>query len=395
LGGVAGGLSERLGIDATVIRIGLVLLALVSGVGVVAYVVAWLVLPLAGGNGAIALRAVADRRGLVLALAFVPALAATLVIGADLDAGFLAPLGWASFVSAAGLVLVWRNAEPDELAWLHQVLDPVVHLGSGPPPALRALAVRIAIGLVLLVGGLALVAFGHTTTAVLRPVGGALLILAAVVVLFGPWWLRLGRNLIDERQARLRAEDRADMASRVHDSVLQTLALIQRSADNPQRVVQLARAQERELRAWLFEGQVPGAIGQGATTLVAGMQVIAGEVEAAHRVTVEVVTVGDCPLDDDLRALLEAAREATVNAAKWSGAPVVSLFSEVEPGRVSVFVRDRGTGFDPVAVADDRRGVAESIRARMQRHGGRATLRTAPGEGTEVELTLARREERA
>jgi signal transduction histidine kinase len=180
------------------------------------------------------------------------------------------------------------------------------------------------------------------------------------------------------------------MAARVHDSVLQTLAMIQRSSDQPQRVVQLARAQERELRAWLFEGDLPGTLGDDVSSLAAGVHLIAREVETAHGVSVDVVTVGDAPLDDGLRALLAAAREATVNAAKWSEAPVVSLFSEVESGQVSVFVRDRGQGFDLDAVADDRRGIAQSIQARMMRLGGRAIIRSAPGEGTEVELGVAR-----
>lgn len=212
-----------------------------------------------------------------------------------------------------------------------------------------------------------------------------------MVVLFGPWWLRLVRDLVSERQARQRAEDRADMAARVHDSVLQSLALIQRAADDPQKVVQLARSQERELRAWLFDGDIPTAVGDKVATIGAGVQLIATEVEDRHGVPVEVVTVGDCTLDDDrLRALLDAAREATVNAAKWSGSPTISLFAEVEPGRVSLFVRDRGRGFDPDAVAGDRHGIAESIEARMLRHGGRAELRTAMGDGTEVELVMPR-----
>ena len=180
------------------------------------------------------------------------------------------------------------------------------------------------------------------------------------------------------------------MAARVHDSVLQTLAMIQRSCDQPQKVVQLARAQERELRAWLFEGALPGGVGDGAASLAAGVQAIAAEIEAAHGVPVDVVTVGDCPLDDRLHALLGAAREATLNAAKWSGTPAISLYAEVEPGRASVFVRDRGRGFDPDAVAPDRRGIAHSIQARVLRAGGRAAVRTALGEGTEVELSVPR-----
>jgi len=209
-------------------------------------------------------------------------------------------------------------------------------------------------------------------------------------VLFGPWWLHLVRDLVAERQARLRAEDRADMAARLHDSVLQSLALIQRAADDPQRVVQLARSQERELRAWLFDGDTLGTAGDQAATLAAGVRLVASEVEERHRVPVEIVTVGDCDLDDRLRALLHAVREATVNAAKWSGASAISLFAEVERATVSIFVRDRGCGFDPDVVGRDRHGIAESIQARMVRQGGRSEIRTSLGKGTEVALIMPR-----
>jgi signal transduction histidine kinase len=217
-------------------------------------------------------------------------------------------------------------------------------------------------------------------------------VIGAIAVLCGPWWLRVMRDLGVERQARIRAEERAEMASRVHDSVLQTLALIQRRADSPQQVVQLARAQERELRSWLFDGRAPGSMDGIAATFAAAIRLIQQDVEAQYGVAIEAVTVGDCELhdDDDLGALLAAAREAAVNAAKWSGAPVISLFAEVEPGEVSVFVRDRGRGFDPDAVPADRKGLAESVRARMERRGGQASIRSVPGEGTEVSLTMPR-----
>ncbi len=178
------------------------------------------------------------------------------------------------------------------------------------------------------------------------------------------------------------------MAARLHDSVLQTLALIQRRADDPQQVVQLARVQERELRSWLFEGRAPGEV--DATSFADGIRQIQRDVEARHGVPVEVVTVGDCVLEDDVGALLAAAREATVNAAKWSGAGVVSLYAEVEPDKLEVAVRDRGKGFDPDSVPGDRKGLAESIHGRMSRHGGTALVNSAPGEGTKVTLTLPR-----
>jgi signal transduction histidine kinase len=386
--GVAGGISRRCGIDVTFVRIGFVLFALFGGFGAATYLALWLVLPMEGQTTSIAARAAADRRGIVLALAFLPALLGTLIVFAALHVGFVTSFAWPLFVGAAALVLIWRNCDPEERAWLHGALEPVIQLGAPRTRRRRVLVLRLVLGAVLL--GIALVTVGqrHPATSVLRPITGALLVVAAIVVLFGPWWLRLAREMVAERQARARAEDRADMAARVHDSVLQTLALIQRSAQEPQRVVQLARAQERELRAWLFDGDLPGGVGDDAETLVQGMQAIAKEVEADHRVPVDVVTVSDCLLDDRLRALLAAAREATVNAAKWSGAPTVSLFAEVESTKVSVFVRDRGKGFDADDVAEDRRGIAESIQARMLRQGGRAVVLSAPGEGTEVRLSL-------
>jgi signal transduction histidine kinase len=215
------------------------------------------------------------------------------------------------------------------------------------------------------------------------------LVTAGIVLFLGPWWLRIARELVLERQARVRAEEREEMAARIHDSVLQTLALIQRRADDPQKVVQLARLQERELRSWLFEGRSLDDA-DGDMSFAAGVRQIQQDVESRYGVPVEAVTVGDCELDDNLGALLAAAREATVNAAKWSGASVISLFAEVEAEEVSLVVRDRGKGFDPEAVPEDRKGLAESIHGRMNRRGGTATVTSAPGEGTKVTLKIPR-----
>jgi len=399
LGGVAGGLSARLGIDVTLVRVALVVFGLASGVGVAAYVVAWLLLQPDDGSDTdgsdtdrsdtIASRALSDGRGLVLALAFAPALVVVLVVSSALGAGFVASLGWPALVSAAGLVLIWRNGEDDERTRLRHLVAPLTQVGSGPGRSLRSLVYRVVVGAVLVAVGLFALVRGHPGIRLLAPVGGAFLVAAGFVVVFGPWWLSLARELVSERQARMLAEQRADMAARVHDSVLQTLALIQRTAANPAKVVQLARAQERELRSWLFEGRVPGSFEKGqVATLASGVALIEHQVEEAHAVAVDAITVGDAPLDDRLQSLLEAAREATVNAAKWSGAATVSIFAEVEPERVSVFVRDRGKGFEPGLVSSESRGIAESITGRMSRHGGTSHIRTAPGEGTEVELSM-------
>jgi signal transduction histidine kinase len=387
VGGVAAAIAGRIGRDVTTVRIVLVVAAVLSGGFVAAaYVVAWMLIPMAGTQGSIAGKAMTDRRGIALVAGFWSVLIVVRILASVLHAGFLGSLLWPLAIGGACLVLIWRNAPEDEQAMLRRQVQPLLGLTTGSRRT--GLILRLTVAAILLAGGIGALQSAHENVALLKPLAGVALLISAIVVVLGPWWLRIARDLVVERQARIRAEERADIAARVHDSVLQTLALIQRRADQPQQVVALARAQERELRSWLFDGRPPGSIDDAATTLAGGVRLIQQEVEAQHGIAVEVVMVGDCPLDDDLAALLAAAREATVNAAKWSGASVVSIFAEVEPAEVSVFVRDRGRGFDPEAVPTDRKGVAESIRARVTRHGGNAAIRSTPGEGTEVSLSM-------
>jgi signal transduction histidine kinase len=386
-GGVAAGLAARLGFDVNVVRIAFVVATVFTGgTFAVGYVLAWLLVPADGADGNLAIRALTDRRGLTVAAGIGSLTFIAWVIFSVLQAGWLSNLAWPLGLCVAGIVLIWRNAPADEQAAMRQLAEPLLSVTGGEGRS--RIVLRVLLAAVLLVGGLATLLSGHHPAAFLRPLGGVALVIAAIVVAFGPWWLRIARDLVLERQARARAEERADMAARVHDSVLQTLALIQRGADDPQRVIQLARAQERELRSWLFDGRAPGSL--DVMTLADGVRLIQQDVEAQHGIAVEAVTVGDCELDDDLGALLAAAREATVNAAKWSGASVASIFAEVEPAEVSVFVRDRGRGFDPEAVPSDRKGLAESVRSRVNRRGGHAAIRSTPGEGTEVSLTMPR-----
>src|ERR1700722_606963 len=271
---------------------------------------------------------------------------------------------------------------------MRHLVAPLESLSGGADNPRRGTRLRLAVSATLLVAGLGVLFSLHGGLKLLAPLGGFVLVAAGIVVLLGPWWLRIARDLLVERQARARAEERADMAARVHDSVLQTLALIQRSAEDPQTVVQLARAQERELRSWLVEGRAPGDT--EVTSFAEGIKEIQRDVEARHGIPVEVVTVGDCPLDEHLSALLAAAKEARVNAARWSGASVISLFAEVERDKVEGAVRARGSGFDIYSVPADRKGVAESIRGRMLRHGGKAVVQSTLGEGTKGTLTMAR-----
>jgi signal transduction histidine kinase len=388
LGGVATGLAKRTGFDVGVIRALIVVAAFITtGFVAAIYVVVWLLIPAVGAKSSIGARALTDKRGLGLAAAVTSILVLALVIASALNAPWITSLAVPVIVCGIGLSLISRNAPPEELEVLRGLTDPVA--GTGHSGRRRFLRMLLALGLVLL-GLFALLGINPTASELLRPLVGVLLLVGGIATALGPWWMRIARDLVAERQARIRAEERAEIATRVHDSVLQTLALIQRRAGDQHQVVQLARAQERELRSWLFDGRPPGSIDGQAETVADAVRLIQQDVEAQHGMPVEAVTVGDCELDDDLTAMLDAAREATVNAAKWSGADVVSLFAEVEPDSVSLFVRDRGRGFDPDAVPADRKGLAESVRARMARRGGSVTVRSAAGAGTEIGLAMPR-----
>jgi signal transduction histidine kinase len=393
-GGVAAGMAAWRGFSVNTVRIVMVLIALVTGgFGVPFYVAAWLLIPAAGEDSSIASRARSDSRGIALAAGLATLLAFLLFVVGVFNTGWPSSWAWPQVFTVAGLTLIWRNASPDEQATLRRLAEPLSAAAASPVRreggrgGRRGSAIRLGIAGVLIFGGAGWLASAHQSLALLRPLGGAVLVIAGLVLLLGPWWLRIGRDVVQERQAKVRAQERLDIAARIHDSVLQTLALIQRRADDPQKVIQLARLQERELRSWLFEGRDPA---EADITLAAGVRQIQQDVESRYGVPVEAVTVGDGELDEDLNALLAAAREATVNAAKWSGASVISLFAEVEPDAVSIVVRDRGKGFDPAAVPEDRKGLAESVHGRMARRGGTAIVTSAEGEGTKVTLKMPR-----
>ncbi len=299
LGGVCAGISDSTAIDVTIVRIGFALLGLVSGVGVLLYALAWLIVPLGGESSNIFGRAVHDGRGIRLVLAIIPAFIVAQVVASSLHVGFVGSFIWSVFLAAGAAVLIWRNASDDERAWIDRDLIPMVRPDRDRHSP-RSVWWRVVLGIVLAIIGILVIALGHNTAAALRPVGGALLFIAAVVVIFGPWWISLVRDLMSERQARALAEERSQMAAHVHDSVLQTLALIQRSADDPQRVRALARTQERELRSWLIDGRPPVTFSDDASTLVEGVTVLQRQVEADHGITVQAVIVGDCPLSDPL-----------------------------------------------------------------------------------------------
>jgi signal transduction histidine kinase len=257
---------------------------------------------------------------------------------------------------------------------------PVETVLTGPISPVRVLG-----GGVLIVAGMAAFLAAHDALVAVRNVLFAVgVTVTGIALVFGPWLWRLARQVSEERRERIRSEERAEMAAQLHDSVLQTLALIQRTDDRDEAVA-LARSQERELRGWLY-----GRAGK-TDVLSAALDEMADRVERLHHVSVETVVVGDTRLDDRLRAVADACGEATMNAAKHSGAKQVTVFVEIEPDLVTAYVRDDGAGFDRAEVPADRRGIADSIEGRMERNGGSATIVSIPGEGTEVELKLPRR----
>ncbi len=349
LAGVCSGIAEALEIDPTLVRLVFALLTFAGGAGILGYLGLWALLPAPGGATPRRRRRIA---GTVL-------------------------LVWSAIVALSGLgfagSLIWPLALIGVAAAL---LTGSATLGLDPRRTRLTAIVLTVIGILIFVNRNA---HGRATT-LLAP--GA--VAAALVLVLAPWAWRLVRERDAERAARIRTQERADLAARVHDSVLQTLALIQRDPADARRVATLARRQERELRGWLYPDREAAAEG----TLADAVETVAAEIEELHGVRVEVVRTGDAPLDERTHALVLAAREAMANAAKHSGADEVSVFLDATAERIGLYVRDRGAGFDPGAVAADRRGISESIRGRMERVGGSATIVSAPGEGTDVELDL-------
>jgi signal transduction histidine kinase/phage shock protein PspC (stress-responsive transcriptional regulator) len=386
--GVAAGLGDALGVDANVVRCGFLVLALAGGIGALLYGAAWLFVPVAG-PGVPAPR----RSDAISTVAF-----AAIVLGVLLFVRVVGPwpgdvIVWPLSAAMIGLAVLStrpRDDAPEPPDW--PFLDRL------PPDAADAVAVLVGTRRGLLaraVAGVACIAAGlgaffvslDSWRALWGGLVGAAVVVVGFALIIGPGLWELVNQLVAERRERIRSDERAEVAAHLHDSVLQTLALVQRRADDPREVVRLARMQERELRTWLLGGEHGDAAVDGS--LGTALDALAAEVETEHGVPVEVVRVRDCPAAG-MQPLLLAAREAIVNAVRHSGAAIVSVYLEVEPQRVSIFVRDRGQGFDPAAVAEDRRGISGSIVDRLARAGGSGEVRTTCGEGTEVEMTLPR-----
>jgi signal transduction histidine kinase/phage shock protein PspC (stress-responsive transcriptional regulator) len=396
LAGVCAGIARRYGVDPALVRVAFVIATAAGGFGVVAYLLAWLVVP--AGDAPHRRRLPTGRGAVEVAFGTGLLLLSVLLTFRALGIWFSDAIVWPAVLIASGAALIWRGAaaakpEPPPsgvpgasanrpVAQAAQAAEPASPVAQPGRTAASISRTGLGIALVLAAG----FAFLQATHALNAARDVVLALIAAIVVLgviFAPWVLRLVRSLTEERSERIRSQERAEVAAHLHDSVLQTLALVQRS-DDPQQVAALARRQERELRAWLAGRPAPGQ----AARLAPALEAAAAEVEDNHGVPVEVVVVGDRELDAGVEAVVAAAREAMTNAAKFGGGSTVDVYAESTPSRLQVFVRDRGPGFDPASVPDDRRGVRESIVGRMERNGGRARITSSPAGGTEVELVL-------
>jgi signal transduction histidine kinase/phage shock protein PspC (stress-responsive transcriptional regulator) len=380
--GVAGGFADQHGVDVVVVRAAIVMLSFAGGLGVVLYALGHL---LAGARHADLPPAhpLDQRRNLSVAAM---ALGAALIMrGTGLWLGDALMVTIIVVVSGVALLGVLRPGSVD--------------LGRGSDGSSTLAAVvagrhareRIIAGAALIAVGLVLVSrSGGVSTSLRIGVYATALTIVGVAVLLGPWIARAAQEASEERRQRIRLDEREAMAAHLHDSVLQTLALIQRNAADPRRTVTLARRQEAELRQWLY-----GSADTSAKTLAGAVRAMLHEVEDLYDVRIEPVVVGDRPMTDEFAALIAAMREACVNAAKHSGVEDVSVFVEVATDRVDAFVRDRGVGFDRSAVTGEGRGIRQSIEARLDRIGGQATIETSPGHGTEVRLSIPLRAEPA
>jgi signal transduction histidine kinase/phage shock protein PspC (stress-responsive transcriptional regulator) len=380
--GVSAGVAQHLGVPELAVRVAFIVGTWFNGAGVIAYLLLWRFLPLQQPEMSPGLES-ATRRGLrtggrptapevlqgvALAAIGIGVLVLLEASGRGPQGTLLAPV----LVAVLGVAVIWRQFDDASLGrWMRQT--------SG-----TAFAARLAVGVVLVALAATYVITQDRGWGAVLDLGSAVAIaLLGVGLILGPWLYKLMGDLTDERRERVRSQERADVAAHLHDSVLQTLALLQKSPGDAAQVATLARRQERELRSWLY-----GTDETIGDRFAASLRGVAAEVENVHQVAIETVVVGDAAMGSDVTALVRAGREAMVNASKHAGVDRVDVYAEVDDRSASVFVRDRGVGFDPGTIADDRMGIRRSIIDRVQRHRGTAEIRSAVGEGTEVRLTV-------
>jgi signal transduction histidine kinase/phage shock protein PspC (stress-responsive transcriptional regulator) len=374
VGGVAAGLAHKIRVDPVLVRVAFGVTALARGAGVILYLLLWAL-------------STEERPGPHEARSGARQIAAVACITAGLlfilkEAGWWMgdAIIWPLATAALGSTFVWARADESERARWAESAE------RARPWDSPAAILRLVIGFALVIAGTAAVLREYSPVGLGRVALPISVTIVGLLLALGPWVLRLTKQLGEERGERIRADERSAISAHLHDSVLQTLAMIQRT-ESHQEVTSLARRQERELRAWLYGRTV----GTQEATVRDALEAAAARVEELHRVPIEAVIVGDADIDERMNVAIQAAGEAMTNAVRHSGASSITVYAEVEPNALTIYVRDQGKGFDTAGIPEDRRGIADSIVGRVQRHGGIAEITSELGQGTEVKITLPRK----
>ncbi len=367
IGGVAAAIAAELGVQPLIIRMCFAILALAGGWGLVFYALAWAGLGILSPPRLAPYLPVPKAAGSFQRHAAIGLIVLGLVLGLRaLGFGFIDQIVFPVGFVLTGFLIAWSRQNEE-----------------GGVSAV----VRIVVGVVVAAAGLlTVIVTSVNLTDAIQLLVVAVAVVGGIALVVAPSVIRIGQDFDVERQERVRADERARVAAHLHDSVLQTLTLIQRNANDPQRTAQIARQQERELRSWLY-GNEPSQ--PGTTRLEPALQEVATRVEENHGVKVEVVTVGDTHDIEPsaIHGLIGATQEAVTNAAKHAKVNKIDVYAERRPDSIEVFIRDAGVGFDIQVIDEDRQGIRSSIIDRMERHGGGASIHSEPGSGTEVELT--------
>lgn len=399
VGGVLAGVGRRIGVNPTVLRIAFVVATVTtSGILLLVYLIAWAGLS-DGENGRSGLRPFSQlrvRSDWRVAAGVGLLTLSVLLTFRQLGIWWSDALIWPLVLSAFGTALLWgrsRAATAESTRGRTWAASENPGAGRGArgdgrqgDPAPLTEPYRGLFGMLFVIGaGLLVLSSNHIFGGVRDAALTAVVVTVAIAMILAPLLSRFGRSLAAERTERVRSQERAELAAHLHDSVLQTLALVQKRVDEPREVAALARRQERELRDWLAGGEEK----PGRSSFATELRAAAVAIEDDHRVAIEIVVVGDRRMDDRAEAVLGAVREGLLNAAKHApGVAPIHVYAEAEGERLEVFLRDEGPGFEVDGVAADRRGLRESVVGRMERAGGQAEIRSSPGQGTEITLTI-------